>query len=132
MPEISGLHHVALPTADALGGGEWYERVLGFSWLLVKEEEDRVTAAALEHPSGVVLFLHQADERFQAWHAFAAFALAVPDREALSQWERWLDLQGIDHSGVRPAHLGWALDLTAPDGFRIQLHTRPLVSSDDV
>ncbi|MEV0402647.1 VOC family protein [Actinoallomurus sp. NPDC050550] len=132
MPEITGIHHIALPAADALNSGEWYERVLGFSRLLVEEEEDRVSSVALEHPSRIVLFLHQVDEGFQAWEDFAAFALEVPDHDALKQWEHRLTLHQVEHSGVRPAHLGWVLDLAAPDGFRIQLHTRPLVSSDDV
>lgn len=66
------------------------------------------------------------------WKEFAAFALEVPDHEELIQWERWLTSPQVDHTGVRPAHLGWALDATDPDGSRIQLHTRPLVSSDDL
>ncbi|MFF5209090.1 VOC family protein [Streptosporangium sp. NPDC000396] len=27
MPEITGLHHIALPATDVLASGEWYERV---------------------------------------------------------------------------------------------------------
>jgi catechol 2,3-dioxygenase-like lactoylglutathione lyase family enzyme len=130
-PMIVGIHHVAVPARDALRTSGWYEHVFGFTCLLVEEEEDRVTAVALEHRCGIELFLHQTGDRLRPWPEFAVFALEVPDHEELLRWECWLTSQHVEHSGVRPAHLGWALDVIDPDGFRIQLHTRPLLSSDD-
>lgn len=50
MPKIAGLHHIAVAAKDAQRSGEWYERVFGFTRLLVEEEEDRVTDVMLEHP----------------------------------------------------------------------------------
>jgi catechol 2,3-dioxygenase-like lactoylglutathione lyase family enzyme len=132
MPGIDGLHHVAVPAADALSSSEWYEQVLGFSRFLIKEEEGGVLTVALRHPSGVVLFVHQGEPLRPGRDAFAAFALEVPDRTGLKEWERWLTHRGADHSGVRPAHLGWTLDVMGPDGFPIQLHTREPVSADDL
>lgn len=130
-PAIVGLHHLAVPVRDALRSSEWYEQVFGFALLLVEEEEDRVAAVSLEHPCGIELFLHQTEDQLRPWREFAAFALEFPDQPELIRWERWLTSQHVDHSGVRPAHLGWALDVTDPDGSRIQLHTRPLLTSDD-
>lgn len=40
MPDIIGLHHLSLLTADAVRSGEWYEQVLGFDRILVEEDED--------------------------------------------------------------------------------------------
>lgn len=131
MPEITGLHHVALPATNALRSSEWYERVFGFSSVLVEEEENEVISVTLEHPSGIVLTLHQADDHVHAWEELAPLALEVSDQTQLARWDHWLTRHQITHSTMRPAHLGWALDVSGPDGFRIQLHTRPVLSGDD-
>jgi catechol 2,3-dioxygenase-like lactoylglutathione lyase family enzyme len=130
MPQITGLHHLALPTTDPVRSAEWYERVFGFSRILVEEEEDRVTAVVLEHLSGVLLVLHQADGPLRGWPDLAVFALTVTAGE-LGEWVRHLSALGVQHSPPREAHLGSALDVTGPDGFRIQLHTRENLSADD-
>lgn len=131
MPEIEGLHHVALPARDAVRSSGWYESVFGFFQLLVEEEEDRISSVTLGHPSGVLLVLHQMDGVGGYPERFAGLAFKVPDRAGLDAWERWLTDHQVAHSGVRPAHLGWALDVIGPDGVRIQLHTRERLSSDD-
>jgi hypothetical protein len=131
MPQISGLHHIAVPRKDALLSGEWFERVFGFTRILVEEEEDRVTGVVLEHPCGILLFLHQTADAFPAYPDLATFALGVADRDELLMWADHLSALGVPCSAPRPAHLGWALDVTDPEGFRIQLHTREILSADD-
>lgn len=130
MPEISGLHHIAVPAKDAQRSGEWYERVFGFTRLLVEEEEECVTGVVLEHPTGILLYLRETANASPAHPDLAAFALAVADRDELFKWADHLSTIDVPYSAPRPAHLGWALDVIGPDGFRIQLHTREIVSSD--
>src|SRR5258708_15298617 len=131
MPDIIGLHHLSLLAVDAVRSGEWYERVLGFNRILVEEDEDGVTAVAVEHPCGIVLFVHQCSQRLPLPRESAVFALSVRDLEGLTEWTRYLAALGVAHSPPRLAHLGWALDVTGPDGVRFQLHTHETLSSDD-
>jgi glyoxylase I family protein len=132
VPDITGLHHVSLPVMDVMQAGDWFERVLGFSCFLIKEEEDRVMTMVLQHPAGVLLQLRHAPEQCQALHVgragMAVLGLAVADRSALDQWEARLTDLKLQHSQPYQAHLGWAMDITSPDGLCIQLHTSEDVS----
>jgi catechol 2,3-dioxygenase-like lactoylglutathione lyase family enzyme len=67
MPQISGLHHVTLPATDALRSSDWFERVFGFRCVLIREEEDQVTMVTMGHPSGAVLYIHNAPGLVEAW-----------------------------------------------------------------
>ena len=133
-PQITGLHHVCWPTTDVLRSSDWFERVFGFSCVLIREEEDRITMVTLEHPAGPVLYLHEAPELVAAWRlsrtGTALLGLSVSDRSALARWQDRLAELGVEHTPPRPAHLGLALDVIGPDGLGIQLHTREEVSGD--
>jgi glyoxylase I family protein len=133
VPDIVGLHHVSLPASDCLIGSDWYERVLGFSRVLVEEEEDDVTTVALQHQSDVLLYLRRdrrgADALGMAQHG-PAVSFRVRSREDLDAWDERLTALGVDHSAPRQAHLGWAIDIAGPDGLLIQLHTYERLSAD--
>jgi glyoxylase I family protein len=134
MPQISGLHHVALPATDALRSSDWFERVFGFRCVLIREEEDQITMVTLEHPSGAVLYIQNAPGLVEAWRlsrtGTAVLGLSVADQAALARWQHRLTELGVEHTPPRPAHLGVALDVTGPDGLGIQLHTREEISGD--
>jgi len=134
MPQITGLHHVILPVRDVIQAGDWFERVLGFSCLLIREEEDQVTTMVVRHPAGVLLQLRHAPELAEALEmartGMTVLSLSVTDRPALAEWERRLAELGLEHSQPYQAHLGWALHVTGPDGLGIQLHTHGDISDD--
>ena len=136
MPHISGYHHVSLPAGDVLRTGDWYERVFGFARVLIEEDEDHVTAVMLEHPAGIILYLHHAPEQLEAWRGSVARAPVIGFRvnsyDELRSWEASLPLLSVEHSALRQAHVGWALDVIDPDGLRIQLHTSEPVSTDGI
>lgn len=131
-PTIRGYHHVTLPTADVTRASDWCEQVFDFTRILIEEEEDQLIAVTLEHPSGVLLYLHQAPEQAAALRGFAVLSLAVGDQSELNDWTQRLAGLGIEHSALRAGHLGWVLDVTDPDGLHIQLHTQESVSADDL
>jgi glyoxylase I family protein len=134
MPDIVGLHHLSLPASDCVLSSDWYERVLGFSRVLVEEEEDAVTTVALQHDCDVLLYL-RLDRRTikapsgSAYHG-PALSFSVRSRSDLDAWDEWLTTLGVDHSGPRQVHLGWAVDIAGPDGLLIQLHTRERLSAE--
>jgi catechol 2,3-dioxygenase-like lactoylglutathione lyase family enzyme len=135
MTQISGFHHVSLPATDVERSGDWYERVFGFERVLIEEEEDHVTAVMLEHPAGMLLSLHQSPDLVPAWGGPgdrpAVLGFRVASHDDLVLWEKRLTELGAEHSGLRQAHLGWALDVVDPSGLRIQLHTHEVISADD-
>ena len=135
MAEILGFHHVSLPARDVERSGDWYERVFGFECVLIEEEEDRVTAVMLEHPAGMLLALHLSPDLALAppkrGLGTAALSFRVASQDDLLRWDKRLTELGIEHSGPRRAHLGWALDVVDPSGLRVQLHTHELISADD-
>jgi len=134
VPHILGLHHVTLPATDAIRSSDWFELVFGFSSVLIKEEEDRVTMVTMEHPTGAVVHIHEAPEIVAAWRmsttGTTVLGLSVADESALVMWEARLTQLGIEHSRPHQAHLGHALEVIGPDGLGIQLHTREDVSGD--
>lgn len=135
MAQITGFHHMTLPARDLDRSGDWYERVFDFERVLIEEEEDRVTMVMLEHPAGILLYLHQPPDLSPAWHwlgsAVAVLSFRVASRADLVLWDRRLAELGAEHSSPRQAHLGWALDVIDPSGIRIQLHTYEALSADD-
>jgi catechol 2,3-dioxygenase-like lactoylglutathione lyase family enzyme len=132
MAQIHGIHHVGLPATDVAGSSDWYQQTFGFACVLLEEEEDCVTAAVLEHSAGITLHLYQTtiDHLAAAWFKGPAPVLSflVADKTELLGWEKRLTELGIEHSDVRQAHLGWAIDTVGPDGLGLQLHTREEVS----
>ena len=132
VPNITGLHHVSLPAAEVVRSSDWYERVLGFVPILMEEDEDTVTMIVLEHQCRVLLYLRLAPGPIPAVSTAggAAVSFLVDTRDDLIAWQLRLAELGSEHSGPHDAHLGWALDMTGPDGLRIQLHTREELSAD--
>jgi catechol 2,3-dioxygenase-like lactoylglutathione lyase family enzyme len=130
-PTFAGVHHVAVPVTDIERSRDWYEAVLGFRSVVDEETEDSLVAVTLEHPTGgIVVCLSAAPERAHALAGFSPVSLAVASVSELARWENHFTTIGVQHSASREAHLGWALDVTDPDGIRIQLHTREGVSAD--
>jgi glyoxylase I family protein len=134
MPDIVGLHHLSLPASDCVLSSDWYERVLGFSRVLVEEEEDAVTTVALQHNCEVLIYLRLDRRGVRALNRSAYHGLAVSfsvrGRGDLDAWDEWLTTLGVDHTPPRQVHLGWAVDINGPDGLLIQLHTHERLSAD--
>jgi catechol 2,3-dioxygenase-like lactoylglutathione lyase family enzyme len=132
MPQITGLHHVSLPTADVARSSDWFERVLGFVPVLMEEDEDAVTMIVLEHQCRVLVYLRLAQEQLPAGapDGGEAVSFLVDSRDELIAWKQRLTELGVEYSGPRDAHLGWALDIAGPDGLRIELHTHEELSAD--
>jgi catechol 2,3-dioxygenase-like lactoylglutathione lyase family enzyme len=133
MPDIVGLHHVSLPASDCVVSSDWYERVLGFSRVLVEEEEDAVTTVALQHDCDVLLYLRRDSRSAEALRTAQpgpALSFRVPSRDDLDAWDRHLATLGVRHSAPHQVHLGWAVDIEGPDALHIQLHTHERLSAD--
>ena len=134
MPDIVGLHHLSLPARDCMLSSDWYERVLGFSRVMIEEEEDAVITVALQHQCDVLLYLRLDRRGIETTdgtaHLRPALSFRVPSTRDLDAWDERLTALGIEHSAPRQVHLGWAVDVAGPDGLLIQLHTHERLSAD--
>lgn len=134
MPDILGLHHLSLPASDCVLSSDWYERVLGFSRVLVEEEEDAVITVAVQHKCDIMIYLRLDRRGIKAMNGGArygpALSFRVPSRSDLDAWDERLTALGVNHSVPHQVHLGWAVDIEGPDGLLVQLHTHERLSAD--
>jgi glyoxylase I family protein len=128
MPEIARFSHMALSVRDLAASTQWYCDVLGFGVL-----EDITGPSWIEkvlvHPSGPVLSLHQhasnGGEVFDPTRTgMDHFALLVPSRAELDEWERHLTDIGVEHSPVIDKPYGSVLSVKDPDRTAVELFYR--------
>jgi len=127
-PGLVGWHHVRIPVSDVLVSRDWYVDVLGFQPMLIIEEEDRVAGVILEHPSGVVMGLHDDPRRAAPLRGFMVVALSVSD---VGEWLDHLDRRGVPHGPLEDHHLGRGCRVPDPDGILVQLQTLDQPSADE-
>lgn len=127
-PAIVALHHVRVPVSDVLVSRDWYVTVLGFTPMLVTEEETPDTGEALPHPSGLVVGLHIDPDAARALAGFCVLGLGVED---LSGWMDYLDHAGIERGPVGVGPRGSHVSVVDPDGLVIELHTPVQPSTED-
>ena len=124
---IIGIHHVKFPVSDLRTSREWYERVLGLQVLVDFPDADGVVRGlagllpGVQPPLGVAL--RENPSAAVGNKGFDPISFAISDREAADAWAERLDGLGIEHTPVRQGSLGWALDMTDPDGTVIRLYS---------
>jgi catechol 2,3-dioxygenase-like lactoylglutathione lyase family enzyme len=125
-PEINGIGHIDLTVSDADRSARWWEEVLGFR--LVDVRDDRgMHRRAVMHPCGaaVIMVTHSnpSSDRFdERAIGLDHFALHVPDRAALEAWAEHLDDLGVAHSGVQEENGGPLIVFRDPDNIQLELY----------
>jgi len=108
-PVVTGYHHFAPTVSDVEASALWYERVFGMTRVpapFPHHGGGHGYAVVLTDPrSGIVLGLHHHDANLgQAFDerrtGLDHMAFAVASRADLDAWARWLDIQGVQNSGV--------------------------------
>lgn len=131
MPELTGVHHVALTVTDVERSVPWYQRVLGFD-VIGQDGEDEagprrvflrgpgfgLTLTLVQHPvTDRAVF----DERRPG---LDHLTFTVPDEESLREWADRLTEHGVTFSPIAEENSapGTAvIALRDPDGIQLVL-----------
>lgn len=127
MPNITGLHHVAILVPDLEAAAAWYERVLGAERLSGLDHHDAtgVFAVILEVPGMPgVLQLRRSEAALPP--GYDPLTLEVANERALETWVAHLDQLGVAHSGVLAKRTGSAIEVPAAGGALLRLYTAPI------
>lgn len=126
MPEIQGVHHIALTVSDLKRSTEWYEKVLGAN-LIAQMELFEGHPIQLVAVGPVVIGLHR-DKRVPGGDRFDEFRCGLDhigfgcaNRAELEEWVKRFDSHGVDHSGITEAPYGLVLVLRDPDNIQLEL-----------
>lgn len=126
MPDISGVHHIAISVTDAEKSAQWYGEVLGLQRAMELDSEGCHTVL-LVHPATSFLVGLKQWERGSG-DAFNEFrtgmdhlSFGVTDRAALEEWERRFSELGVEHSPIADTPFGPLLPFRDPDNVQLEL-----------
>jgi len=129
-PVLDGIHHVKIPVSDLARSRAWYERVLGFEVEAeFADDHDGVVRGVAGTAPGLGRTRLALRENAEAAAGFAGFdpiAFAVSGRAGIDHWIGQLDAEGVTHSPVSRATIGWILSFHDPDGVELRLYSRSL------
>lgn len=127
MPEMSGIHHIAVTVSDLEVSTRFYERVLGMS-PASSLDGPGLKRRLFALPGGTNLGLTQhstpptgPSTPFEP--GLDHLGLAVRTIEDLQEWADHLTGLGIDHPGLVEAPYGTALSFKDPDGTAMEFFT---------
>jgi catechol 2,3-dioxygenase-like lactoylglutathione lyase family enzyme len=125
MPSLTGPVHIDLTVTDLDRSVAWWEKVMGFSRIVSREQETfRVCTMADASGFGVSLMSHDAtgSDRFDETRVgLDHLAFGVADRGELDAWVAHLDSVGAQHTGVIEAHYGDTVVIRDPDNVQLEL-----------
>lgn len=123
MPDLTGLHHVAITVTDLERSAAWYTDVLGLVELFREDgEERRAIVYRLPHGGiavGLVWFAGTSGSFDPRVVGLDHFSFSVGSREELDAWAAHLDAKGVEHSGVIEVPPGGILNCKDPDGIAL-------------
>jgi catechol 2,3-dioxygenase-like lactoylglutathione lyase family enzyme len=127
---LDGIHHVKIPVSNLARSRAWYEQVFGFDIEVEFTDEDdgvvRGVAGTIPGLGGTRFALRENADTAQRLAGFDPIAFAVPDRAAIDQWVAHIEAEGIQHSPLSRATMGWIVSFRDPDGLELRLYSRSL------
>ena len=126
MPEIIGVHHVALTVADAERSAAWYSALLGMQMLMSTDGDDGVRSRVLVEPtSGLAVALRQypdgsGDEFDERRTGLDHLSFEVATRAELEAWQGELEARGVTYSPIAETPIGSLLAFRDPDGIQLE------------
>jgi catechol 2,3-dioxygenase-like lactoylglutathione lyase family enzyme len=129
---LDGIHHLKMPVSNLARSRVWYERVFGFAIEVEFTDQDdgvvRGVAGTMPGLSGTRFALRENADTAERLAGFDPIAFAVRDRATIDQWVAHIEAEGIRHSTVSRATMGWIVSFCDPDGVELRLYSRSLDS----
>jgi glyoxylase I family protein len=127
MPDITGIHHVALSVTDLDRSVTWYRDVLGLVEL-VRDRGEGVEYVVLAHVgAGLGIGLRRFDD-VDGGAAFSHLnpgmdhiAFQVRDRAELEAWEAWLEERSVTFSPIADHPIGEVIVFRDPDDIQLEI-----------
>lgn len=129
VPDINGMHHIALTVRDLSRSKAWYEQVLGLTGLFEGDDDDVSYVVLTDSSSQLMLGLRQyregSGDRFDEFRTgLDHLAFAVSDQTQLQAWETRFSELGVDHSLIKDSPVGQMLTLRDPDNIQLEFVVR--------
>ena len=130
MPELTGVHHVALTVRDRLASKDWYVEVLGFAPLIDMDIGD-TPVSLMAHPgTGLMVGIRRhasgSDEEFSEFHTgLDHLSWRVSGRAELELWVTHFEAKGVTHSPIADTPYGAVLVFRDPDNIQLELIADP-------
>lgn len=130
MPETEGVSHTALTVNDLEGSVAWYTRLFDAQVLWQEDQDGHAFVLLFAAPLAIGLHSHSAtpagdvfDERRVG---LDHISFQVPNRDALTEWEKRLDELDIAHSPITEAPYGTVLVFRDPDNIQLEFFALPV------
>lgn len=125
MTAILGVHHVKIPVTELARSRAWYERILPLEVELeFRDDDGTLRGVAYRDVNGFALALREDASRAAALRGFNPVAVLVGTRDDLVALAERLSHDGVDHTPVIRASLGWLLGAADPDGVELRFYTK--------
>jgi glyoxylase I family protein len=129
VPDINGMHHIALTVRDLSRSKAWYGQVLGLTDLVEGGDDDVSFVVLTDASSQLMLGLRQyregSGDRFDEFRTgLDHFAVAVSGQSQLHAWKTRFEELGVDHSPIKDSPVGQVLTLRDPDNIQLELVAR--------
>jgi catechol 2,3-dioxygenase-like lactoylglutathione lyase family enzyme len=129
VPELEGVHHVALTVTDLAASRAWYERLFDAQVMWEEKEDGHEFVALFVPPFVIGLHTHAkttpGDYFAEARVGLDHVSFGVPDRAGLDAWAARLDELGIAHSPITDAPYGTVLVFRDPDNIPLEFYALP-------
>ena len=123
MPEVKGIHHIALTVSDADASAAFYGRLLGLDEAF-RVDDDTLCMRVFAGDGflfGVRHYKAHDKDRFSEFRTgMDHMAFAVADRATLAAFEERLDAMSVDYTPAAETPFGPVVVFRDPDGVQIE------------
>ncbi len=125
MPEVTGIHHVALTVTDVEASAAWYQDLLGVIEVMAGSDEIVSFKVMADPASGTIFGLRQypkgSGDGFDEFRTgLDHLAFGVSSEDELAAWEAELEIRGIEYTPAVNTPIGKVIVFRDPDNIQLE------------